>query len=44
MDSDKLCIFSLEVKTPGEKETLNISDSWKEMSFLSNFNISYEYC
>ena len=34
-----LAIFSIEGKTPEEKEILNISDSWLEMSFLSNFNI-----
>ena len=34
-----LVIFSIEGKTPEEKEILNISDSWLEMSFLSNFNI-----
>ena len=32
-------VFSIEEKTPEEKEILNISDSWLEMSFLSNFNI-----
>ena len=34
-----LAVFSIEEKMPEEKETLNISDSWLEMSFLSNFNI-----
>ena len=34
-----LAVFSIEGKTPEEKEILNISDSWLEMSFLSNFNI-----
>ena len=38
-DSSYLAVFSIEVKTPEEKEILNISDSWLEMSFLSNFNI-----
>ena len=32
-------VFSIEGKTPEEKEILNISDSWVEKSFLSNFNI-----
>ena len=32
-------LFSIEGKTPEEKEILNISDSWLEMSFLSNLNI-----
>ena len=32
-------MFSIKGETPGEKEILNISDSWLEMSFLSNFNI-----
>ena len=31
--------FSIEGKIPEEKEILNISGSWLEMSFLSNFNI-----
>ena len=30
--------FSIEGKTPKEKEILNISDGWLEMSFLSHFN------
>ena len=35
-----LAVFSIEGKTPGEKEILNISDSSLEMSFSkSNFNI-----
>ena len=34
-----LVVFSIEGKMPEEKETLNISDSGLEMSFLSNFNI-----
>ena len=34
-----LAVFSIEGKTTEEKEILNISDSWLEMSFLSNFNI-----
>ena len=34
-----LAVFSIEGKTPEEKERLNISDSWLEMSFLNNFNI-----
>ena len=34
-----LAVFSIEGKMPEEKEILNISDSWLEMSFLSNFNI-----
>ena len=34
-----LAVFSIEGKTPEEKEILNISDSWLQMSFLSNFNI-----
>ena len=34
-----LAIFSIEGKTPEEKEILNISDTWLEMSFLSNFNM-----
>ena len=34
-----LAVFSIEGKIPEEKEILNISDSWLEMSFLSNFNI-----
>ena len=33
-----LAIFSIEGKTPEDKEILNISGSWLEMSFLSNFN------
>ena len=33
-----LAVFSIQGKTPEEKELLNISDSWLEMSFLSNFN------
>ena len=32
-------VLSIEGKTPEEKVILNISDSWLEMSFLSNFNI-----
>ena len=39
MYGDNLCSFSIEGKMPKEKEVLNISDSWLEMSFLSNFNI-----
>ena len=35
-----LAVFSIEGKTPEEKEILNILDSLLEMSFLSNFNIS----
>ena len=34
-----LAVFSIEEKTPEEKEILNISDSSLEMSFVSNFNI-----
>ena len=34
-----LAVFSIEGKIPEEKEILNISDSWLEMLFLSNFNI-----
>ena len=34
-----LAVFSIEGKMPEEKEILNISDSWLEMSFLSNFSI-----
>ena len=34
-----LAVFSIEGKMPEEKQRLNISDSWLEMSFLSNFNI-----
>ena len=34
-----MAVFSIEGKTPEEKEILNISDSRLEMSFLSNFNI-----
>ena len=34
-----MAIFSLEGKIPEEKEILNISDSWLDISFLSNFNI-----
>ena len=34
-----LAVFSIERKTPEQKEILNISDSRLEMSFLSNFNI-----
>ena len=37
-----LAVFSIEGKTPEEKEILNNSDSWLEMSFLSNFNILVE--
>ena len=33
-----LAVFSIAGKTAEEKE-LNNSDSWLEMSFLSNFNI-----
>ena len=32
-------VFSIEGKMTEEKEILNISDSWLEISFLSNFNI-----
>ena len=35
-----LALFSIEGKTTEEKEILNISDSWLEMSFLSNFNMN----
>ena len=31
-----LSVFSIEGKTLEEEEVLNISDSWLEMSFLSN--------
>ena len=34
-----LAVFGIEGKTPEEKEILNISDRWLEMSFSSNFNI-----
>ena len=34
-----LAVFSIDGKTPEEKEILNIWDSWLEMLFLSNFNI-----
>ena len=34
-----LAIFSIERKTPEEKDILNTSDSWLKMSFLSYFNI-----
>ena len=34
-----LVIFSIEGKTPEEKEILNISDSYLEMSLLSNLNV-----
>ena len=34
-----LAVFSIEGKIPEEKEILNISGSWLEMSFLRNFNI-----
>ena len=34
-----LAVFSIEGKPP-EKEILNILDSWLEMSFLNNLNIS----
>ena len=33
-----LATFSMEGKTPEEKEILNISDSWLKVSFLNNFN------
>ena len=39
MHRDNLCNFNIERKTPDEKEILNISVSWLEMSFLSIFNI-----
>ena len=32
-------MFIIKGEAPEEKEILNISDSWLEMSFLSNFNI-----
>ena len=35
-----MAVFSIEGKTPEEKEILNILDSWLEMSFLNNLNIS----
>ena len=38
MHRDNLGSFSIEGKTPEEKEISNISDSGLEMSFLSNFN------
>ena len=34
-----IAVFSIKGKVPEEKEILSISDSWLEMSFLSNFNI-----
>ena len=34
-----LAVFSIEGKTSEEKEILNNSDSWLEISFLSNFII-----
>ena len=34
-----LPVLSIEGKTPEENEIWNSSDSWLEMSFLSNFNI-----
>ena len=34
-----MAVFSIEGKTPEEKEILNISDSCLETLFLSNFNI-----
>ena len=34
-----LAVSSTEGKTLEEKEILNISDSWLEMLFLSNFSI-----
>ena len=34
-----LAVFSIEGEMPEEKEILNISDTWLEMSFLSDFNI-----
>ena len=39
MESFLCSVFSIEGETPEEKEILNISDSWLEMSSLSNFNI-----
>ena len=33
-----LAVFSTEGKTPDETDILNVSYSWQEMSFLSNFN------
>ena len=38
MHRDTLAVFNIEEKTLEEKEILDISDSWLEMSFLSNFN------
>ena len=38
MHRDTLAAFNIEEKTLEEKEILDISDSWLEMSFLSNFN------
>ena len=32
-------VFSIERKTPEEKEIIDLSDRWLQMSFLSNFNI-----
>ena len=32
-------VFRIERKTPEEKEIINLSDRWLQMSFLSNFNI-----
>ena len=33
-----LVVFSIEGKTPEEKEIIYISDSWLEISFISTFN------
>ena len=38
MYKNSLSNFSIEGKTPEEKEIFNISDSWLEISFLRNLN------